>query len=104
MARSSSACKAPKEADAPPPPAPTIDPITVSYAAAELMSGLSRSTLSAHIARGAITAKVVGGRTLIVAESLRHFLLNAPDAQIKPIEGQARQKPMQRPKPGQATY
>ena len=98
MTRSSLASSARNPADASLPQAPSIDPITISYADAERISDLSRSTLSAHIARGAISAKVVGGRTLIVASSLRQFLLGAPDAQIKPIAGQTRRKPMQRAK------
>ena len=57
------------------PPLPPWEAITLTYATAAAMSGLSRSSLSAHVARGNLRAKVVGGRTLIIASSIRDFLV-----------------------------
>lgn len=64
------------------PPLPPWEAITLTYATASEISGLSRSSLSAHVAHGNLRAKVVGGRTLIIASSLRDFLLNCPDAEL----------------------
>ncbi len=64
------------------PPLPPWEAITLTYATASTISGLSRSSLSAHVARGNVRAKLVGGRTLIIASSLRDFLLNCPDADL----------------------
>ena len=77
------------------PPLPPWEAITLTYATAEAISGLSRSTLSAHVAHGNLRAKVVGGRTLIVASSLRDFLLNCPDAELTASGTRGKPRPSQ---------
>ena len=46
-------------------------------------SGLSRTTLYNLMASGKLDARKVGGRTLIMADSLRRFLEATPKAVIR---------------------
>jgi hypothetical protein len=47
------------------------------------ISGLGRTTLYEAIGAGKIEARKAGGRTLIVAESLRSFIAGLPAADIR---------------------
>jgi len=55
-------------------PAPLRDAFAFTLPDAEQMSGLSRSTLRRRAAEGKLTTTKVGGRRLVVAESLRRLL------------------------------
>jgi hypothetical protein len=51
-----------------------ITPLTVSLPTAEMMSGLSRDTLRRRASDGALETVLVGGRRLVVVESLKKLL------------------------------
>jgi len=77
--------------EAPPPPlkhrtrrpaANIAAAITLTIDDAVLVSGIGRTRLYELIAQGAIDCRKCAGRTLIVADSLRDFLMNLPRAKI----------------------
>ena len=47
------------------------------------ISGLGRTTLYEAIGTGKIEARKAGGRTLILAESLRNYIAGLPPADIR---------------------
>jgi hypothetical protein len=51
-----------------------ITPLTVSLPTAEMMSGLSRWTLRRRAVDGTLETVLVGGRRLVVVESLKKLL------------------------------
>lgn len=51
-----------------------VAPFTVTLATAQFMSGLSRSTLLRRAEEGMLVTILVGGRRLIVVDSLKKML------------------------------
>ncbi len=52
--------------------------------------GLGKTTLYALIGEGLIEARICGGRTLVLGESLRQFLASLPKAEIRMARKQHR--------------
>jgi hypothetical protein len=54
-----------------------------TIADATKISGLGRTTIYEAIGAGKLEARKAGGRTLVMADSLRSFLANLPAADIR---------------------
>ena len=73
-----------------PPPIPTeqVSPFGLSIAAAVEATGsaVSRTRLFELIRTGEVDARKVGRRTVVIADSLRDYLLRQPHAASGPVE------------------
>ena len=59
------------------------EPITYTLAEATKVSGISRTGLYRLIGAGKLDARKAGGRTLILASSLRGYIASLPVADIR---------------------
>jgi hypothetical protein len=60
-----------------------IDPLAYTIAGACAAGGFGRTTAYELVAEGKLDARKIGGRTIILAESLRAYLASLPRADIR---------------------
>ena len=73
-----------------------IDPLAYTIAGACAAGGFGRTTAYELVAEGKLDARKIGGRTIILAESLRAYLASLPRADIR--TGQPPSEPTRLPR------